>query len=100
MIRISQITMHPEHTPQQLIYEASRALKISASKICKLKIVRRSIDARKKPEVRMVYTVDVAVEGNETKLLRQSGCKRATIAPVSYYKPPKTAPDFPNARLW
>ncbi len=96
MIRISQITMDPEHTPQQLIYEASRALKISGSKIRKLKIVRRSIDARKKPEVRMVYTVDVAVEGNEAKILRQSGCKRASIAPVSYYKPPKTCPGFVN----
>ncbi len=77
----------------QLSYEAARLLKISASKVRKLKIVRRSVDARKKPDVKIVYTVDVSVDGNENKILKQSGCKRAQIAPVSFYKPPQNAPD-------
>ncbi len=76
----------------QLQYEAAKLLKIANSKVRRLHIVRRSIDARKKPDVRVVYTVDVSVEGNEQKILRQSGCRRAAIAPVSHYKPPKTAP--------
>ena len=29
------------------------------------------------------------MDGNEKKILKQSGCKRASIAPVSYYKAPK-----------
>ena len=90
MIRIRDIMMPPEHAPSQLVYEAARALRISASKVKKLKIVRRSVDARKKPDIRIVYTVDVAVDGSENKILKQSGCKKATIAPVSYYKVPKT----------
>ena len=90
MIRIRDIYMPPEHVPAQLQYEAARALRISASKVKKLKIVRRSVDARKKPDIRIVYTVDVAVEGSENKILKQSGCKKATVAPVSYYKVPKT----------
>ncbi|MEE1035934.1 MAG: hypothetical protein U0L15_02370 [Oscillospiraceae bacterium] len=64
-------------------------LRISNSKIRQLRIVRRSVDARKKPDVRIIYTIDVAVDGSENKILKQSGCKRASIAPVSYYKPPK-----------
>ena len=91
MIRIREIAMPPEYNPAQLGYEAARLLKVANSKIRQLKIVRRSIDARKKPDVKVVYTIDVAVEGNENKILRQSGCKRAAIAPVSYYKVPKTA---------
>ena len=89
MIRIREIAMPPEHNPAQLSFEAARLLKVSNSKIKRMNIVRRSIDARKKPDVKVVYTIDVALDGNENKILKQSGCKRAAIAPVSYYKPPK-----------
>ena len=92
MIRIREISLPPEHSVHQLSYEAARLLKISNSKVRRLNIVRRSVDARKKPDIRIIYTVDVAVEGNENKILKQSGCKRAAIAPVSYYKPPKAVP--------
>ena len=91
MIRIREISMPPEHNVAQLSYEAARALKISNSKIRSLRIVRRSVDARKKPDIKIVYTIDVKVDGNETKILKQCGCKRASVAPVSYYKPPRTA---------
>ena len=92
MIRIREIAMPPEHNPAQLGFEAARLLKISNSKIRQLRIVRRSIDARKKPDVKVMYTIDVAVDGNENKILKFSGCKRAAIAPISYYKPPKNTP--------
>ena len=89
MIRIREIAMPPEHNPAQLGFEAARLLKVQNSKIKNLKIVRRSIDARKKPDIKVIYTVDVAVDGNEQKILKQSRCRRAAIAPVSFYKPPK-----------
>lgn len=94
MIRIREIALPPEHNVAQLSYEAARLLKISNSKVRRVRIVRRSVDARKKPDVKIVYTVDVTVDGSENKILKQSGCKRAQIAPVQYYKPPKTAPDM------
>ena len=97
MIRIREISLPPEHNVAQLSYEAAQLLKISASRIRRLKLVRRSVDARKKPDVRIVYTVDVQVDGNENKILKQSGCKRAAIAPVSYYKPLRTAAE-PSSR--
>lgn len=92
MIRIREISMMPEHNVAQLSFEAAKLLKISTSKVRRVKIIRRSVDARKKPDVRIVYTIDVAVDGNEGKILKQSGCKRAQIAPVQFYKPPKSAP--------
>ena len=91
MIRIRDILLPPEHNEHQLSYEAAKLLKISPSKIRAVRLVRRSIDARKKPDIKLVYTVDVAVEGNEGKILRQSGCKRAAIAPTDRYRVPKTA---------
>ena len=90
MIRIRDISLPPEHSVHQLPYEAARMLKVANSKIRGLTIVRRSIDARKKPDIRVIYTVDVRVDGNEAKILRQSGCKKASLAKVERYKPPRT----------
>ena len=96
MIRLRDISLSPEHDTNQLLYEAAKMLKISGSKIRKLTIVRRSIDARKKPDVRIIYTVDVAIDGSEQKILRQSGCKKASISKKDYYKVPKAvSPERP-----
>jgi len=92
MIRLRDIPLPPEHNAHQLHYEAAQMLRVSMSRIRGLKIVRRSVDARKKPDVKIIYTIDVTVEGNEKKILRASACKRAAIAPVSYYKAPKNIP--------
>ena len=92
MIRLRDISLPPEHNAHQLQFEAAQLLHISVSKIRQLKIVRRSVDARKKPDIRIIYTIDVAVDGNEKRILKQSGCKRAAIAPVSYYKAAKNLP--------
>ena len=73
MIRIREIAMPPEHNPVQLGYEAARLLKVANSKVRQVRIIRRSIDARKKPDVKIVYTIDVAVDGNENKILKFSG---------------------------
>lgn len=91
MIRIRDISLSPEHNPNQLLFEAARMLKISGSKIRKLSLVRRSIDARKKPDVRIIYTIDVAIDGSEQKILRQSGCKKASIVEKTYYKVPQSS---------
>ena len=92
MIRIRDITLPPEHNPGQLQYEAARLLRLSPSRIRRLRIVRRSVDARKKPEVKIIYTVDVAVEGSENKVLKTAGCKRAALAPTAFYQPPRLRP--------
>ena len=90
MIRIREISLPPQHDVHQLVVEAARLLKLSPSAIRKLTIARRSVDARKKPDVRIVYTVDVFVEGNEEKIVKKSGCKRAQILKTACYQPPGT----------
>ena len=91
MIRIRDIQLPPEHNVNQLQFEAAQLLRVSPSKIKGLRLVKRSVDARKKPAVKIIYTIDVMIDGNEEKLVRKSGCKRASVAKVQYYKPPKTA---------
>ena len=92
MIRIGDIPLPSEHNAHQLTFEAARLLRISPSKIKELKLVRRSIDARKKPDVKLIYTVDVRVDGSEQKILKQARCKKASIAPTAKYRPPKPTP--------
>lgn len=96
MIRIREIAMPPEHVVAQLHYEAARLLKLPNSDVKSVQLVRRSVDARKKPDVKIVYTVDVLVDGNEEKIIRKSGCKRAAIAPKNRYVLPK--PTFSDKR--
>lgn len=89
MIRIREISISPNVNEAQLNIEAAKLLKLPVSKIKKLKLIRKSIDARKKPDVKFIYTVDVVVDGNEEKILKKSGCKRAVIAPVNQYSVPE-----------
>ena len=86
MIRIREISLPPAHSVSQLSYEAAKLLRVSNSTVRQVKIVKKSIDARKKPNIRVTYTIDVKVEGNEAKILKKSGCKKAEIAPWFSYK--------------
>ena len=61
MIRINQIKMPPEHTHEDIRKRAAKVLRVAPDKIKDLQIIKKSIDARKKPDIYIVYTVDVAV---------------------------------------
>ena len=86
MIRIRDISLPAAHSVSQLDFEAAKLLRVQNSAVRQVKIVKKSIDARKKPDIRVIYTVDVKVNGNEEKILKKSGCKKASIAPWFSYK--------------
>lgn len=88
MIRIRDIALTPICGEKELRCEAKRLLR---SDITELEIVKRSIDARKKPDIKVIYTVDVKVNGDENKIIKRSGCKKASIAPIYEYEIPKVA---------
>ena len=89
MIRIRDISLPPEHNAHQLRFEAAKLLRISDSKIRKLIIVRRSVDARKKPDVKIIYTVDVAVDGDEERILKNCANRRAAKTVFEAFLPPR-----------
>ena len=76
MLRIRDIAMGPEQDVTSLLFEAAKNLRISASEIQSVSLVRRSVDARKKPDVKFIYTVDVALKSGEGKILKKCGSKR------------------------
>lgn len=85
MIRVNQIKMQTEHTTEQLRKKVAGILRISAKDIQKLQIVRQSIDARKKPDIFYIYTVDVQV-ANEKSLLKNKQVQK--VEEKEYCFPP------------
>ena len=75
MIRINQLKLPVEQATgkeiEELTRKAAGMLHIDKSLILQLHIIRRSIDARKKPQIFYTYTVDVAVE-QEQFLLKKA----------------------------
>ena len=65
MLRISQIKRNAEKGEQGLKHAAAKELRIREEEIQNLRICKRSLDARKKPELYYVYTVDVEVNDEE-----------------------------------
>lgn len=70
MIRISQIKLSIEQEPQALERKICQQLRIKREELKSWQIWRRSVDARKKPELFFVYTVDVEVK-QEACVLRR-----------------------------
>ena len=71
MIRIRDIALPPEHDRGALLYHAAQALHVRASDIASLQIFRRSLDARKKPQLKWIYTLDVTLRAGESAVLRR-----------------------------
>lgn len=89
MIRIRDISLPPMQDSSLLVQAAARQLRISPTDIKQLDIRRRSVDARKKHDVRLIYTVDVFVKGREDKILKMAHNPKASIAEDHPYEPPR-----------
>ena len=81
MVRVTQIKLLPGHSEAELGKKTAALLGIPEQEIKTLKIVRRSVDARKKPDIFYRYTVDVAVK-NEDRLLRRFRGKENQVCRV------------------
>ena len=97
MIRINQLKLPVERVSgreiEELTRKAAGILHIGEQQILCLQIVRRSIDARKKPQIFYTYTVDVAVEKEQSLLKKAQKGKdkdKITLAPSGCYH----FPDF------
>ncbi len=86
MIRIRDVVLTPEQDESQLLFLAATALGIPANRIAQLRIFKKSIDARKKPDIRVLYTLDVALHSGERQVLRR--CRKAERVQEHYYNPP------------
>ena len=77
MIAISNLKLRPEESEALLRKKAAKALGIDPARIEALTIRKKSLDARRKPELWYIYTVGVTVAGSEEKLAAR--CKTASV---------------------
>ena len=82
MIRINQLKLPIRHTTAEL-----EELKLSPGHKLSWQIVKKSIDARKKPDLIYSYTVDVAVEGESSVLKRIHDHNISAVSPKRYLIP-------------
>ena len=86
MIRLSSIKL-PLDTPEQSFPAiAARLLRIPPQDVLSCRVLRRSVDARRKDDVHFVLTLGIEVNGDEDAILAHSKHKQAVVAksvPVS-----------------
>ena len=87
MIRISQIKMPVEHTEEQLKNKAAKLLKTDPAKLKGFRILRQSLDARKKDAIHYSYTVEVEV-AEEGKVLSKNKNPNIQVAGLPVYRFP------------
>ena len=79
MLRISELKLPVEHTPEELIRQVKICLRLQkGAPEPEITIVRRSIDARKKPELYFNYIVNVQVK-NQAEVYRRCDKKRVAV---------------------
>lgn len=88
MIRIRDLSLTPEDDLNRLVQLAAKHLRIRENEIVHLHIRKKSIDARKKNDVRIIYTVDAEVKEREDKLLKRLRDLRVSPAVDSEYRLP------------
>ena len=94
MIRIGQIKIkHDDNFSLEgagiksvLCKRAAKALRVSPEQIQSLEIMKHSIDARKKPELFHIFTIDVTVKGkSEEALVKSARDKNITCVKMERY---------------
>ncbi len=95
MIRINQIKLPIGHTEKELVQKVCRLLRIQEEQMTSHAVARRSIDARRKPHLQYVYTVDVTVASEAAlhKKIRDKNIQFFT--PKQYVLPEASPDDFP-----
>lgn len=89
MIRIQDIIIKLDEDESFLSQKCAAVLGIDASSIGSLKIQKKSIDARRKNDIRFVYTVDAEVN-QEGDLIARARNPKITLAEDFVYQIPKT----------
>ena len=87
MIRLTQIKLPADHTPGALTKKAAKLLRVSPEEIKELYIRKRSLDARKKPELFYSYTIDVSVK-KEAEILHKVKSPQVNLCKETRYQFP------------
>lgn len=86
MLRLNQIRLPIDHTPDALNRAIAEALGLRSADLRSVSVFKRSYDARKKGAIQLVYSVDVEVDNEEQHLQRIGNEALARKTPDMEYK--------------
>lgn len=89
MIRISQLKLPVSHSREDLEKKIEKTLGVSLTRTESWRIVRRSVDARKKDQLLYIYSIDVKAAGEE-KLVRRARNRNVELVQEQIYRFPKS----------
>lgn len=89
MIRINEIKLTLDEDEKLLADKAAKILKINKKYINKLSIYKKSVDARKKDDVHLTYSVDIEISLDEKQIVSKCKSNKVSIAEVYHYEIPE-----------
>lgn len=100
MIRINQIKLTPDHSSEELLRAVIKSLKLKGKPELTYRIVKKSIDSRHKPEIKFIYSVDVAIKGlrksDEERLIKKVNDKNIMLTNHTQYVAPSPDNSLPG----
>lgn len=87
MIRVNQVKLPLTHTREDILCRTAKILRISPERILSWQIAKKSIDARKKPDIAVIYSVDVHVEAEDKVLAKCRSAQAQTVTDKPYIFP-------------
>lgn len=92
MLRLSDLKLPLDHSPEDLEAALCDRLGIAADDLVRFAIAKRGNDARRKSAIQLVYTLDVTLRDEAAILARHAGDKDLRPAPDTGYRFPVMAP--------
>ena len=92
MLRLSELKLPLDHPEEALLEAVLKRLRIPPNDVFEQRMVKRSIDARRRDQIQLIYSVDVRVRGEAALLRRLGKTSRVRQAPDTTYRPVAQAP--------
>ena len=92
MLRLSEVRLPLDHGPEELEQAILRRLRIPRERLLNHRLIKRSIDARRRDRIQLIYSLDVEVRGQSAVLRKHRADKRLRLAPDTRYRLVAKAP--------
>ena len=92
MLRLSELKLPLDHPEEALLEAVLKRLRIPPNDVFEQRMVKRSIDARRRDQIQLIYSVDVRVRGEAALLRRLGKTSRVRQSPDTTYRPVAQAP--------
>ena len=98
MLRLAELKLPLDHTEEELTQAVLRRLKIPPDQLLEQRLVKRSIDARRRDRIQLIYSVDVLVRHEQALMKRRRPGLSLKQAPDTRYRMVAQAPPGLEAR--